>query len=300
MLCSISNGKSGSNWLDRLRSTKGFPVGNGLDLEHFLNSNPSLSISSETKVSDTETEKYNLKSISDSAPSDAKPIADRKRTMENTGVQKNRQKDDWFDIMSTVLAELFNMGDSSEFHREKKSSRKQRNPKICVFSASASVDNSSLDGVVRRVEGVPAMSPPSADNSVTEVERTGGRSKQKKKRASIAVEGKSQADRSAYSRAEVTIIDTSSPLWKFEKLLCRKGNVWKVRDKKWKSKNVSVFKKKRKLSQSDREVGGKRKRKTSPQPSSTSKEAGPEERIISSKEVRFFVTFAAYDYSQQQ
>ncbi|KAM7278760.1 hypothetical protein ACFE04_005894 [Oxalis oulophora] len=35
-----------------------------------------------------------------------------------------------------------------------------------------------------------------------------------------------------FSRSEVTVIDTSFDVWKFDKLLFRKKNVWKVRDKK--------------------------------------------------------------------
>ncbi|KAJ6760419.1 FANTOM PROTEIN, partial [Salix purpurea] len=38
-----------------------------------------------------------------------------------------------------------------------------------------------------------------------------------------------------YSRSEVTVIDTSCQVWKFDKLVFRKKNVWKVRDKKGKS-----------------------------------------------------------------
>uniref|UniRef100_A0A2P2QEF7 Uncharacterized protein MANES_01G043100 n=1 Tax=Rhizophora mucronata TaxID=61149 RepID=A0A2P2QEF7_RHIMU len=35
-----------------------------------------------------------------------------------------------------------------------------------------------------------------------------------------------------YSKSEVTVIDTSCEVWKFDKLVFRKKNVWKVRDKK--------------------------------------------------------------------
>ncbi|KAM7274554.1 hypothetical protein ACFE04_016420 [Oxalis oulophora] len=35
-----------------------------------------------------------------------------------------------------------------------------------------------------------------------------------------------------FSRSEVTVIDTSFDVWKFDKLFFRKKNVWKVRDKK--------------------------------------------------------------------
>lgn len=51
-------------------------------------------------------------------------------------------------------------------------------------------------------------------------------------------------DLKGFSKSEVTLIDTSCPEWKVDKLVFRKNNVWKVRERKGKSK---VFgKKKRK------------------------------------------------------
>ncbi|KAL3524465.1 hypothetical protein ACH5RR_017299 [Cinchona calisaya] len=51
---------------------------------------------------------------------------------------------------------------------------------------------------------------------------------------------------SGFSRTEVTVIDTSFPSWKFEKMLFRKKNSWKVRDKKGKMINCGKKKKKKK------------------------------------------------------
>ncbi|KAF8379908.1 hypothetical protein HHK36_027373 [Tetracentron sinense] len=275
MLCSISNStpKSGSNWLDRLRSTKGFPPANALhDLDHFLqHSNPQPIISDSTTPHQSHPNSF----------LNGKPVAEDPE--KNTGLNKNGEKEDWFDIITSVLAQLFNMGDSCEFRRvldEKRSSRKQPNPKFCVFSASASLDHSSLDAVP------PILSPPSADNSATETKETGEQLKLKKQGnvASITLEDDSSTDFSACSSAEVTIIDTSSPLWKLEKLLFRNGNVWKVRDKKWMWKDVSLCNKKNKKAvQSVMEVGGKKKRKASLPPSNTDKKAA-QERLISSNE----------------
>lgn len=47
-----------------------------------------------------------------------------------------------------------------------------------------------------------------------------------------------------FTRSEVTVIDTSCPGWKVDKLVFRKKNVWKVRERK--PKNKSSVKKKRK------------------------------------------------------
>lgn len=67
-----------------------------------------------------------------------------------------------------------------------------------------------------------------------------------------------------YSRSEVTVIDTSCPGWKFEKLLHRRKNVWKVRD--WKGKGKSgLGRKKRRASGSGANeiIRGKKKLKLS-------------------------------------
>ncbi|XP_077248400.1 fantom protein isoform X2 [Tasmannia lanceolata] len=286
MFCSITTDKSTSNWLDRLRSSKGFPVENSLDLEHFLNPNPNpnpnLPYSSDTK---TPEEDNRPDSNSDSAQTD-----------ENFGLNRatiseiREKKEDWFDVMSSVLAELFNSGDPREFRRirafdDRKSSRKQSNPKICILSASASVDDSA-----QRADGVPAMSPSSADNSVAEVKELDDRIKTRKHGIQLVnpeeESSKIDSDLSAFSRAEVTIIDTSSPMWKSEKLIFRKGNVWKIRDKKWNSGNVSSCRKKRKLGQSDRLGGEKVKLQSSCLPMNAFNEAGPKEHLMSANEGR--------------
>ncbi|RVW89051.1 hypothetical protein CK203_029321 [Vitis vinifera] len=260
MLCSISTGKSGSKWLDRLRSAKGFPTGNDDDLEHFLtHRDPNLSNSPITKPSDP-------KSISDSTCSDEKPVQDRSQPPE-TGEKE------WFGIMSNVLAELFNMGDSNQIPKlsGKKSSRKQTNPKICLLSS------------VRQEDEVPATAPSSGDNSLTEMKDSNGEVKtvnQGKVDCLDAEEEKCNQDLSAYSRSEVTVIDTSCAVWKFEKLLFRKKNVWKVRDKKGKSR--SIGRKKRKASECDEQLEARKKMKLSVE---SFKERNEEESAMPSNEI---------------
>ncbi|XP_043698050.1 uncharacterized protein LOC122648848 isoform X2 [Telopea speciosissima] len=291
MICSVPSGKSDSSWLDRLRSSKGFPVGNDLDLEEFLNPNSDQTLTSDGSVSDVVQGKNSPKLISDSAPLDMKSVVERRNNAVNSGFRKHRKKESLFNVMSNVLAELFYMGDQGSLERirgsvEKKSSRKQPNPRICLFTASANVDDGRLASL-RKDDGVPAMSPSIADNSVIEVKQNGYRLVPKKrgKSASLTfVEEKSQTDPSSYSCVEVTIIDTSSSIWKSGKLIFRKGNVWKVRDKRLMSGNWTAFRKKRKASESDKKVGGKKKKvggknkkKLSQSPLNTSTEAGREE-----------------------
>ncbi|KAK7350943.1 hypothetical protein VNO77_10014 [Canavalia gladiata] len=184
MLCSAQTARSGSNWLDRLRSNKGIPTGDDLDLDSFL-----LTVHSHSPQA---------------RPNNPPPA----RPSENIDQP-----------MSTVLAELFNMG-ATLTKTSKKCPRKQTNPKIFLAS---SVINSLHDS---------AAATPSVD-------------------AAIPVEEEAAADRGdeeevdndkewnefkGFTKSEVTVIDTSCPGWKVDRLVFRRNNVWKVRERKPKSK----------------------------------------------------------------
>ncbi|PIN01265.1 hypothetical protein CDL12_26226 [Handroanthus impetiginosus] len=138
-----------------------------------------------------------------------------------------------FNIMSDYLNELFNFGDKcSNPTQFKKSARKQTNPRICTFSNNGSHEGKNVAVELLRsgdsnsgVEGVKELC--KWENEGEEAER--------------------DVNLTGFSRTEVTVIDTSYEMWKFEKLLYRKKNVWKVRDKKGKSE-ISGRKKKRKVS----------------------------------------------------
>ncbi|XP_057951290.1 uncharacterized protein LOC131146042 isoform X2 [Malania oleifera] len=276
MLCSISSSKSASNWLDRLRSSRGFPTGGDQDLDHFLTPHDlTLSGSSNTNASAPTAANIDRKSDSGSSPSDQpKPALHRTGTAESSC---DNGEEDWFGIMSNVLAELFVMGDSDGISKScaKKSSRKQANPRICALSKSSSVDEKSSYGV-RGEESVSATVPSSGDNSLTEMKRA--------KRDNVdcvnVQEEKCYGDLKAFSRTEVTVIDTSCASWKFEKLLFRRKNVWKVREKKCKAKNVGEGKK-RKVSSSDENVGGEKKKpRITILPFGSLKEANRGEHIV--------------------
>ncbi|XP_072976059.1 uncharacterized protein [Typha angustifolia] len=227
MQCSISTASSSSNWLDRLHTSKGFSIPTDLDLDHFLtstpnsNHNPNPNPNSKNEVDSSSVRRRRKGVPPDSSA--ASKIGDKKSHL--------------FDLMSSVLAELFVMGDGTLSEGKRKSSRKQANPRVCINSASASANGGGGGGVP------PAASPSSADNSVAEAKKGQGKGRRKRGPASGAAVAVDSDRRLLCSKTEVTVIDTSAPVWKSQKLIFRKGMVWKVRDKKvW-----NASRKKRKL-----------------------------------------------------
>lgn len=257
MICSISTSKSGSNWLERLRSNKGFPSGDDLDLAHFL-TKPNPSGSPTSNASDSPN------SIAESAPLDcnraenSKPVAGERPS--ETG------DEEWLGVMSNVLSELFNYGDATCSSRipVKKSGRKQKNPRICINPSSSNGDNtieerSSSDCVVK------------GDNFLasTETLNSGVKRKAVKDESDNNVEAgdvrdeqeKGEKEMVGFSKSEVTVIDTSCVVWKFDKLLFRRKNIWKVMDKK--GRPHPFCRKKRKGSNFDGDAGCNKKQKIS-------------------------------------
>ncbi|KAF9601909.1 hypothetical protein IFM89_023973 [Coptis chinensis] len=203
--------KPASNWLDRLRSSKGFPLTNDQNLETFLN------------------QKNPNQNSTPSSSQKTKPVSDISESPKQ-----------WFSTMSNVLAELFIMEEDdsindSQIVKVRKSCRKQANPKVCVIS--------------RRNEVKVKEKTPSSSNSVTIVKGNEG--------------GESKLDLLGYSRLDLVVIDTSIDVWKTEKLVLRKGDVWKVREKKnSRLRSLSAFKKKkRKFKEGDKESDDEKKKK---------------------------------------
>ncbi|KAI3985218.1 hypothetical protein MKX01_036946 [Papaver californicum] len=231
MLCA---GKSGSNWLDRLRVSKGFPSGKDVDLAHFLNPDINLETDSVTETND---EKVNNNKSVDIEEGDEEEIqvikVKNKKFVTNSRDEIDKEQESLFDLMSSVLSELFIMDTNSgrkfqEISSKKtKSGRKQKNPKPCVISNGESDD--------------PVMSPCTANyNSDEEGDK-------KKLGFDLEKNQKWKGETiSGYSRADVMIIDTSASSWKSDKWVFRKGNVWKVREKKSKCRKVFEMRKKRK------------------------------------------------------
>ncbi|KAL2542371.1 hypothetical protein Adt_03349 [Abeliophyllum distichum] len=228
MLCSVSAGKSGPNWLDRLRSSRGFPSGDAADLENFLNNPISPELKQPDPIPDHNPDPNSPRNV---------PVFDRIRKEDNQ----------LFDVMSNVLFELFNFGDSNSgnFPKIKKSCRKQSNPRICIPSNNGSNENINVHSEKASISDddnsqVAGVKEPSENLKLRENEEEGDGNK---------------GNLLGFSQTEVTVIDTSYKSWKFEKLLYRKKNVWKVRDKKGASVNVGN-KRKRKTGTSHLEEGG--------------------------------------------
>ncbi|EPS62702.1 hypothetical protein M569_12088 [Genlisea aurea] len=139
------------------------------------------------------------------------------------------------DTVSDVLNELFYFGDgcrSSSSHI-KKSSRKAANPRNCAFPNGNKRD-AKLWRCEDRSSRVAERKESNHNYENEEEARRGG---------GASGEGNSL---SGFSRTEVTVIDTSCAVWKLEKLLYRKRNVWKVRDRKGNGE-VPESKRRRKL-----------------------------------------------------
>lgn len=213
-----------STWLDRLRLSKGLSTtedddasGNPLSLDDFL--------------------RRNHRTDTDSPPSAPTPsdpeLTDSPSDPELTDSPSDPNPGEWFGVMSDVLSELFNYSGSSRSTTTvpgKKLPRKQSNPKHCS------------------VETPP---PPPPQRVATE-------KREKKRRRSVEEEDdvgveeeeeeeeEGEKDLVGFSRSEVTVIDTSFKIWKSEKLVFRRRNVWKVRDKKGNSRGVVSSKKKKK------------------------------------------------------
>ncbi|XP_023636490.1 uncharacterized protein LOC17882795 [Capsella rubella] len=248
MLSSIIDDKPvGSSWLNRLRLNRGLTTteyddasGNPLTLDDFLRRNHHTEITGD--------------SASDSPPS--APIPSDPELAESPLEEPN--PGEWYGVMSDVLSELFNFdgggsaSKSSTIPGKKKLPRKQSNPRHCSLETPQDVAP-LVNTKISDANCVP---------SVREFATSSSRSSYNKKppapeirerrRSVVAEEGeegvdeeeeKGEKDLVGFSRSEVTVIDTSFKVWKSEKLVFRRRNVWKVRDKKGKSKIVSKTKK---------------------------------------------------------
>lgn len=122
------------------------------------------------------------------------------------------------------------MGELQDLSRikRKKSGRKQQCPRICVVSTNSDAQNVP-------VVNVRASSPlPLTLKKKRTVKEVNQRLKATEHVEEGEDEEKAHWDLRAYSKTEVTVIDTSVPSWKFEKMLYRRKNVWKLGDKKGK------------------------------------------------------------------
>ncbi|XP_060963565.1 uncharacterized protein LOC133033044 isoform X1 [Cannabis sativa] len=252
MLCSVpAAGKSGSNWLDRLRSIKGLPTAEDFDLDHFLTQNPNSSSSFSSSSSSSELAQLNSATTT---------------TKTQRAANRNRK---WVGAMNNVLSELFFMDGSDESSKlsGKKFPRKQTNPRIFSTSmgnTTTTVVNSNSSGVVaitasfnsdsnsliRRRKGNVRVKRFKAVDDKEEEEELGLEKEEEEEEEELENEEKKFK---GYSRSEVTVIDTSFGCWKSEKMVFRRKNVWKVMEKK--CKLSSFVRKKRKVENDDVDDG---------------------------------------------
>ncbi|CAL5204146.1 unnamed protein product [Lathyrus oleraceus] len=190
MICSNRSDKTGSNWLDRLRSIKGIPTGDDIDLDSFL-----LRLTTHSPQ-----------------PRPIKPPRRRPTVTHDPP-------------LTAILTQLFNPGATHSI-TSKKCPRKQTNPKIFIASSSTTINNAPTT---------------TGGDAVVEVEDR------------CVEENDGAEDLKGFTRSEVTVIDTSCPGWKVDKLVFRKNSVWKVRERKSKTK---LFAKKKSKTTHDLDIHG--------------------------------------------
>ncbi|KAM1712053.1 hypothetical protein ACFXTN_002221 [Malus domestica] len=247
MLCSVPATKSGSNWLNRLRSNKGFPTCESSDLDHFLTRN--LSSSSEFP---------NPNFVSPSTDS-TRPDSDRvDNRYETSFPNRDDQRGAIIGMKSNVLSELFFMGGADESSKisGKKIPRKQANPRVCVASSTNSNGDATANAAEEKSSGCERNVENAFDKSASDNSSLVGKKKKKKKNevggnvgggeceGEEEEEEEDKGEMKGYSRSEVTVIDTSCGVWKTDKLVFRRKSVWKVREKKVKGRSSGRHKRK--------------------------------------------------------
>ncbi|GMH19717.1 hypothetical protein Nepgr_021558 [Nepenthes gracilis] len=249
MICSISSTKSALSWLERLRSSRGFPNVDGVDLDNFLTIQSSESVNN-AAVNNSSSSNRNVpeKSIVESAYSASTQY--QAAQSDSRGDRKDNQCRRC--LASNILCDLFNMGDANEISR-KKSSRKQARPKFSASCSPKNANEGSSDNLMREKSDNSLAS--SGDNSLNE--RVG--LERENNMDSVLDLKDVDVDLRAYSRSEVTVIDTSLAEWKFQCLVYKSKNVWKVREKMRKN----FGKKKRKTGVLDERDNEKKKLKVS-------------------------------------
>uniref|UniRef100_A0A6N2KIZ9 Uncharacterized protein n=1 Tax=Salix viminalis TaxID=40686 RepID=A0A6N2KIZ9_SALVM len=234
MLCSVQTSKSSSNWLDRLWSNRGF--------NNNSNDDPPVPNPSSSPTTNASNSVINSNSESTHSDSDQIKVTATTATETTRDISSSDNKD-LFLIMNHDLSDLFNMGcvsdpveESSRLSRKKeKVPRKQTKPKFCFISGN----NSGIDSLncVRKDQNfLAATGSLNSDKNSNNVDcgvDDDDDDEDVDEEKGFGVSGDKELK--GYSRSEVTVIDTSCQVWKFDKLVFRKKNVWKVRDKKEKS-----------------------------------------------------------------
>lgn len=167
--------------------------------------------------------------------------------------------------------------------KRKKSCRKQQCPRICVLSTNSDAQDVPVQ---KDKDSSPSPSPvlPLTLTNRRKVKELNQELKvtERVEEKEVEEEEKGCLDLSAYSQTEVTVIDTSVPSWKFEKMLYRRKNVWKVGDKKGKGLMNGDRKKRKEILNENGDLEKKKKKKLKLS-SSSSKSRDAEEGDLKKK-----------------
>ena len=121
---------------------------------------------------------------------------------------------------------------SSKLSR-KKFPRKQTNPKFLTSTTTTTTNNNNNNTSPQYVT-TPATASFDSNNSLKEVKENNveeeEEEEEEKKMKLKNNKKKEKRELVGYSRSEVTVIDTSFVVWKSEKVVYRRKNVWKVRN----------------------------------------------------------------------
>ncbi|CAM8925237.1 unnamed protein product [Rhodiola kirilowii] len=224
------------NWLDKLRKVNGLTSeDDGQSLDYFL------SIQQQQQ-------QQQVHDVDD----DLHPVRRRASQPESEPQDEN----DVSTGMANMLSNLFSDGGCGDRISNFKAPRKQPSPKICVFSASVEEKGSNESDRVVDDDDVFGRKDVNRNRNV--------KSKRKVRPGMEEVEEEGRrfedCDLVGFSRTDVCIIDSSSPLWKFDKYLFRKKNVWKARDyrnvRPWNNNSVAIGRMKKREAVDDHDDGG--------------------------------------------
>lgn len=123
---------------------------------------------------------------------------------------------------------------SSKLSR-KKFPRKQTNPKFLTSTTTTTTtpDNNNNNNTSPQYVTTPATASFDSNNSLKEVKENNVEEEEEEEEKKMKLKNNKKKEKRelvGYSRSEVTVIDTSFGVWKSEKVVYRRKNVWKVRN----------------------------------------------------------------------
>ncbi|CAK9311163.1 unnamed protein product [Citrullus colocynthis] len=249
MLCSVRAGKAGPNWLDRLRSNKGFPIVDNLELDHFLTDqtldNPSSSSLLDSKPHSTQADPH----------SDSDPNSQCRDNSSSSNSPVENENPSSYGIITNILSDLFNMTGASRNSKcsGKKYPRKQSNPKICSLPSGTNANYADAKNMccLQKEDNILSSNSDNSSKGCFDVGSDVAQNLCLKVVEEEMGDEKYEKELKGYSKSEVTVIDTSDDVWKSDKLIFRRKNVWKVKDKKGKLRSYGRKKRKQSFEMND-------------------------------------------------